>query len=283
MRTWEKLFKNFSITIASAFLLPAPKQLGKTLLARQLRYEDDEESPLMFYAASSSKDMFVAVKKLVRETIGVAGLAEQLRHQCAKGENVLMRASHDPDVFMEVWKLLERTDCLAELMGEEDKMGMSWVHHSAQAGNLSIFQKVELKDLYALFCLEDGRGWNGFMCAARGKGPRSLDFLSMLCGLCFAETGEQARLEEQVTRVADDEDHSNLLMHAAIGGRESYAYVCGIVRDVKICDQPVEYDKDAMLLSWAAKGGDISVLNTVAGGIKVRLSVTSVHGAGVHT
>lgn len=46
--------------------------------------------------------MFLAVKKLIKETIGVAGLAEQLRHQCSKGTNVLMRSSGDPEVFREV-------------------------------------------------------------------------------------------------------------------------------------------------------------------------------------
>ena len=46
--------------------------------------------------------MFLAVKKLIKETIGVAGLAEQLRHQCTKGTNVLMRSSADPEVFREV-------------------------------------------------------------------------------------------------------------------------------------------------------------------------------------
>lgn len=73
-------------------------QLGTKLLARQLRFEDDKEETLMFYAVASSPAMFSAVKRLVMDTIGRAGLAEQLRHNCAKGANVLMKASNNKEV-----------------------------------------------------------------------------------------------------------------------------------------------------------------------------------------
>lgn len=69
--------------------------MGTKLLSRQLRFEDDSEETLMFYAVASSPTMFSAVAGLVRDTIGNAGLAEQLRHNCARGTNVLMKASHD--------------------------------------------------------------------------------------------------------------------------------------------------------------------------------------------
>lgn len=72
--------------------------MGTKLLARQLRYEDDKEETLMFYAAASTPAMFSAVKGLVRDTIGDAGLAEQLRHNSAMGVNVLMKASNDEEV-----------------------------------------------------------------------------------------------------------------------------------------------------------------------------------------
>lgn len=72
--------------------------MGTKLLARQLRYEDDKEETLMFYAASSTPAMFSAVKRLVRDTIGDAGLAEQLRHNSAMEVNVLMKASNDEEV-----------------------------------------------------------------------------------------------------------------------------------------------------------------------------------------
>lgn len=52
----------------------------------------------MFYAVASSPAMFHAVKRLVRDTIGRAGLIEQLRHNCAKGTNVLMKASKNQEV-----------------------------------------------------------------------------------------------------------------------------------------------------------------------------------------
>ncbi len=55
----------------------------------------------MFYAAASSPEMFSAVKRLVRDTVGNAGLAEQLRHNCAGGTNVLMKASNDREVIMQ--------------------------------------------------------------------------------------------------------------------------------------------------------------------------------------
>ena len=72
--------------------------MGTKLLSRQLRFEDDTEETLMFYAAASSPEMFAVVKGLVQDTIGVAGLAEQLRHNCARGTNVLMKASNDEEV-----------------------------------------------------------------------------------------------------------------------------------------------------------------------------------------
>lgn len=104
---FRQLRRRFSSPLPPSFFLTAANkrlclQLGTTQLARQLRYEDDEEKPLVFYATASSLAMFQAVKKLIKETIGVAGLAEQLRHQCSQGTNVLMRACGDPEVFREV-------------------------------------------------------------------------------------------------------------------------------------------------------------------------------------
>lgn len=245
-------------------------QLGTTLLARQLRYEDDDERPLMFYAAASSPEMFAAVKKLVKNTIGNAGLVEQLRHQCAKGENVMMRASNHSGVFTAVWALLERTGCLEELLEEQDKQGKSWVLHAAEVSNLAVFQKLDrgLAHVYSLFSATDRRGWSGFMYAARARGEHSTDFLSMLCGLCFAEIKDQPRLVRELTRTADD-DNSTMLMHSARGGHGSYALVCRMLRDSGCIGEDDEHTT-ATLLIWAARGGDINVLNAVAGGIKVR-------------
>lgn len=246
-------------------------QLGTPLLAKQLRYEDDKETPLMFYAAKSSLSMFRAVRKLVRDTIGRAGLTEQLRHQCARGRNILMEASSDPDVFAEVWTLASRAGCLDELLEERDLEGRNWILHAAEAGNLAVFKQLDrgTREMYDLFSTEDVKGWSGFMYAARGKGDRNNDFLTMLCGMCFPEEKDPL-LSEQLTRVAEDDDASTLLMHAAIGGRESYAVVCRMIREAGCVDRRGDLDRDPVLLSWAAKGGDVLALNAVAEGIKVR-------------
>lgn len=216
--------------------------------------------------------MFQAVKKLIKETIGVAGLAEQLRHQCSKGTNVLMRASSDPEVFREVWALLERTRCLRELMDECDKDGKSWVLYAAEAGNPAVFDKIRAisEDVYTLFRKTDSRGWNGFMYAVRKRAPDNLDFLRMVCAACFASRADAPKLEEQLTRVANDDDKSTMLMHASIGGRKAYSFVCSMMSEIKYAGNPDQHDKNLAMLSWAAQGGDITVLNMVAEGIKVQ-------------
>lgn len=248
------------------------KQLGTTRLARQLRFEDDDEKPLLFYAAAGKcLPMFHAVRQLVEDTIGVVGLAEQLRHQDAQGTNVLMQSCSDPEIFTEVWALLDETCWLDELCQAKDKNGKSWVIHAAEAGNLATFQKLGGLNTNALFSATDSRDWSGFQYAARGRGPFSVDFLSMLCGLCFAESAQHSLLVEQLTREADDDDRSTLLMHAAIGGMGCYAFVCGMMREVGcVALEPDTQQRLCVLLSWAAQGGDIGVLNAVAGGIKVR-------------
>lgn len=253
-------------------LLRTHKQLGTTRLAKQLRYEDDDEKPLLFYAAAGKRlPMFHAVRQLVEDTIGLVGLAEQLRHQDAKGTNVLMQSCSDPEIFTEVWALLEQTCWLDELCQAKDKNGKSWVVHAAEAGNLAVFQKLGGLDTNALFSAADSRDWSGFQYAARGRGAFSLDFLSMLCGLCFAEPAQHGLLVQQLTRESKDDDRSTLLMHSAIGGMGCYEYVCGMMREVGCATfQGDMQERLCVLLSWAAQGGDIGVLNSVAGGIKVR-------------
>ncbi|CAN0283207.1 unnamed protein product, partial [Ascophyllum nodosum] len=164
-------------------------RLGTTILAKQLRYEDDTERPLMFYAAASSLAMFRAAKKLVRDTIGRAGLTEQLRHRCARNMNLLMKASSDAEIFAEVWALAERARCLEELKEQRDFEGRNWILHAAEAGNLAVFKQLDggPRVMYNLFSAVDSKGWSGFMYAARGKGDHNVDFLTMLCGMCFPD------------------------------------------------------------------------------------------------
>lgn len=226
----------------------------------------------MFYAAKSTPWMFEAVRKMVKDTIGVVGLAEQLRHQCANGANVLMKASNSPGVFADVWELSRRMGCLDELREEYDKKGKNYVLHAAEAGNPAIFQKIssdEEPDVYTLFSATDDKGWNGFMYAARGRGLHSTTFLRKLFEICDAQPVEPEQVKEQLTRVADDDDKSTLLMHAAIGGRGSYDTIWRKMQKLK-CIDAGDSDRDVVLLSWAAQGGDVAVLNAVAARIKVR-------------
>lgn len=238
------------------------------LLAKHLRYKDDTGKPLMFFAASSSLAMFEAARKLVRDTIGGGGLVEQLRHHCYRGMNILMVAASAPDVFAVVRDLAEQSGCLEELLEDEDRGGRNWVFHAAEAGNLVIFKHLDMKagGVYGLFNTVDNNGWGGFMYAARGK---NVEFFTMLCGLCFADK-KDSLLSEQLTREAHDDDSSTLLMHAAIGGLDMYNVVIRMIRENGCHDHWGNPDKDSALLSWAAKGGDVRVLNAVAESIKVR-------------
>lgn len=68
----------------------------------------------MLYAVASSPAMFSAAKRLVRDTIGRAGLIEQLRHNCAKGTNVLMEASKNQQVSVPAAGLLAERRCFKD-------------------------------------------------------------------------------------------------------------------------------------------------------------------------
>lgn len=190
-----------------------------------------------------------------------------------------------------MWALLDRTHCLQELMEDRDKEGKNWVLYAAEAGNRRVFQKIGYgsEGVYAQFSETDNRGWNGFMYAARGRGVHSAKFLKILRRICLSGPGSRGRLTDQLTRVADREAHgavegeiddadpSTLLMHAATGGSESYALVCEMMREAD-CAFPLDerFNKGAILLSWAAEGGDNGVLDTVAEGIRVRASVQTI-------
>ena len=171
-----------------------------------------------------------------------------------------------------MWTLLESTHCLDELRDDKDKEKKNWVLYAAEHGNLGLFFRLgyHLEDIYSQLEAEDVRGWNGFMYAARGRGAHSSEFLRKLRKLCFSRPEDRDRLRAQLTRIATgDGDDSTMLLHAAIGGRESYALVCEMMREAG-CDAPSEEGptRGAALLSWAAEGGDVDVLTVVAGGIK---------------
>lgn len=183
--------------------------------------------------------------------------------------------------MVQVWALLERIRCLRELMDENDKDGKSWVLYAAEAGNPAVFDKIRLisEDVYTLFSRADRRGWNGFMYTVRRRGAGNLSFLKMLCAACFASREDAAKLEEQLTRVANDEDRSTMLMHASIGGRKAYNFVCSMMSEIEYVGNPDQHDKNLAMLCWAAQGGDITVLNMVAEGIKVLGAITTIRGA----
>lgn len=243
-------------------------QLGKILLAKQLRYEDDTKRTLMFYAAGESFEMFQAASEVLEKTTGSIGLAEQLRHHCAQGINILMKASLDPSLFMKAWEVADQTDCLEDLLKEKDFKGRNWLLHAAKAGNSAVFELIkDQKKLYNSFNEGDEMGWNGFMYAARGQEGQNGEFFKELCEMCFyGDKGDL--LCDQLKKVSRDEDESTLLMHAAIGGHKTYAKVCRMIQTTG-CGDMNGLKRHAVLLSWAAEGGNIQVLNAVAKGIKV--------------
>lgn len=179
----------------------------------------------------------------------------------------------------QVWALLERTRCLRELIDENDKGGKSWVLYAAEAGNPVVFDKIHViaEDVYTLFSKADNRGWNGFMYSVRRRGASNLSFLKMLCAECFASRADAAKLEEQLTRVASDDDRSTMLMHASIGGRKAYNFVCSMMSEIEFTGNPDQGNKNLAMLCWAARGGDVTVLNMVAEGIKVLGAIATKH------
>lgn len=224
----------------------------------------------MFYAAKSSPKIFSAAKRLVRDTIGEVGLVEQLKHRSAIGGTILMEACNNPGTFERAWRLLEQTGCLRELLGSKDEDDRSWILYAAEAGNLGALSKLE--NNISAFSSTDKKGWSGFMYAARGRGATNASFLKKICETAKSvdDPQSEAHLKGQLTRVAKDSDRSTLLMHAAIGGRESYSLICELMRETGcVNDWHRECDDDAVLLSWAAEGGDIEVFEKAAQGIKV--------------
>ena len=186
------------------------------------------------------------------------------------GSEMCIRDSPPCRGMAQVWALVERTRCLRELMDENDKDGKSWVLYAAEAGNPALFDKIRVmsEDVYTLFNKADKRGWNGFMYTVRRR-TSNLNFLKMVCAACFASRADAAKLEEQLTRVANDDDRSTLLMHSSIGGRNAYNFVCSMMSEIEYAGNPDQHDKNLAMLCWAAQGGDITVLNMVAEGIKV--------------
>lgn len=121
-------------------------KLGTALLVKQLREEDEEQKPLLFYAvASDSKETFVATHKLLRKTVGSGGLEQQLQHKDAQDRNILMHAARGAEdgVWTEVWKMLEKKrDWLWEQLTAEDKVGRTVFLHAAEAGNAGLVQQL---------------------------------------------------------------------------------------------------------------------------------------------
>lgn len=177
-------------------------------------------------------------------------------------------------IFEEVWELLERTEWLDENKQGRDKERKNWVLYAAEAGNLGIFDKLGPRDLCAELETKDERGWNGFMYAVRGRGTNSVEFLNRLGDLCFSQAAGPGMLRQQLTRSATDDDRSTMLAHAAIGGYGLFSSVCKMMREARCAGLPDErQNMEAVLLSWAAEGGNIDVLTVVAGGVKVRVRV----------
>ena len=164
-------------------------------------------------------------------------------------------------------------------MDENDKDGKSWVLYAAEAGNPVVFDKIRIiaEDVYTLFSKADNRGWNGFMYTVRRRGAGNLSFLKMLCAACFASRADAAKLEEQLTRVANDDDRSTMLMHSSIGGRKAYNFVCSMMSEIEYTGNPDQGNKNLAMLCWAAQGGDVTVLNMVAEGIKVLGAIATKH------
>lgn len=237
-------------------------KVGTTRLAKQLRYEDDEKRPLLFYGLKSVS-MFFAVRERLMHTIGLAGLGDQLRHLDAKGRNVLMHACSDEGVFEMVWDILVYRGLIDKQKNEVDNEGKGWLLHASETGNIGVFRHLQglpVQQACSLFEAVDKHGSSGFMYAARQKIGGKPAFLRQLL-VNYAHT-ESAALNKQLVSW-------EILKHAAIGGYDNYEMVCTFMRERECMGWPAADGKFEELLCWAAEGGDIRVLNAVACGLQV--------------
>lgn len=246
-------------------------KLGTAVLVEELRREDEEQKPLLFHAAlSGSKATLLAAHRLLRRTLGSGGVDHQFRHVDAKGSNVLMHAAGagEDGTWSEVWKVLDKNGWLHDQLHATDGEGRGVFHYAAAAGNVPLVQRVIALD-QGLEHATDRHGWTTLMHAARGG--RGIKVIEVLLELYRREP---LSLEMELAKVGTD--GTNLLMHAALGGKQTFSMLRkaiypgdGVAR-IRHPDDPVERVRtEAKLLARAAEGGSVNVLGKIAEGIKV--------------
>lgn len=143
---------------------------------KQLQGVDSDGVPLLFHATSSRRDhsCFPTVRDLICTVLGEGGLMEQAEAVDRLGRGILMHAARSNDVgaFREALELREEaTDSIdlfkqtsatwmgcgisetspgsragvvlsVEVMGEFDHVGMSCLHHAAEAGCIEVLREV---------------------------------------------------------------------------------------------------------------------------------------------
>lgn len=113
----------------------------------------------------------------------------------------------------------------------------------------------------------DNNGWTAFMHAARGTHNEKV-----FQALCNVYESDKDVLAAELAKIGDD--GTSLLTHATLGGHSSFTTVRKLLSSGSgYVNHPEKEDErvlvEAKLLSSAAEGGGIKVLNKVADGIKV--------------
>lgn len=174
---------------------PTCLKLGISALVKELQEIDIDGAPLLFHAASGfgERSCWRTAADLIQTVFGQGGLMEQIETVDGEGRNILMYAarSNDVDTFRRVYDIVTRAAkdlCLPEdanggfskVLKRVDNMGMSCLHHAADAGCQKVLEEVMqvigkkrglVSELLGkedkkgrtpiMFVLRNSRGWGG--------------------------------------------------------------------------------------------------------------------------
>eukprot|EP00752_Nemacystus_decipiens_P010874 g9667.t1 len=143
---------------------------GLGAVVKGLKEVDNNGAPLLFHAASSRRDpsCFQTARALINTVLGKGGLMEQIQAVDFLGRGILMHAARSNHVnsFNQVFGLLEEASLsgvlvnrkstllegsdmsevaglvLPDVIRKFDHMGMSCLHHAAEAGSYGVLREV---------------------------------------------------------------------------------------------------------------------------------------------
>ena len=125
--------------------------MGLGAVVKHLQEVSSDGAPLLFHAASSRREhsCFSTTRDLINAVLGEGGLMGQAETLDGMGRGILMHAARSKDVcaFREALDLhTEATGSGTRVvMGQFDHVGMSCLHHAAEAGCYEVLREVIAK------------------------------------------------------------------------------------------------------------------------------------------